>query len=57
MLSRRTSGWKLHDWFFFIIAIVVLFAIFTAALHGFAQNSGLAQGIHKAGLQVSALDC
>ena len=54
MISRRTAGWKLHDWFFLIIAVVVVFAIFTAALHGFAPNSGLAQGIHKAGLQVSA---
>jgi hypothetical protein len=55
MISEHTSDWKLHDWFFFIVlALRAFFAILTAPLHGLAPHSGLTQGIHRAGLQVSA---
>lgn len=53
MLSKRTSGWKLHDWLFFIVIVVILFAVITGLLHGFAPTSGASEALHKAGLQVS----
>ncbi len=53
MLSRRTSSWKLHDWLFFIVIVLLFTALVSAALHGFAPNSGATQAINKAGLQVA----
>lgn len=53
MLSRRMSGWKWYDTIFVIIAFLVIVSIGTAAVHGFAPNSGLADGIHKAGMNIS----
>ena len=53
MLSKRTSGWKLHDWFFAVVFLFVVSAIVLAALHGFAPNSGATRGIHDAGQHIA----
>jgi hypothetical protein len=53
MLSKRTSGWKLHDWLFFIILLFVGSAIFFAAVNGFAPTSGLAKGLSEAGHHIA----
>jgi hypothetical protein len=53
MWSKRTSGWRLVDWFFFIVVVFVVFALLTAALHGFAPTSGASQALHTAGINIS----
>ena len=52
MISKRTSGWKLHDWLFFIFFAILLATIFTATVHTFFPTSSVGIGLHNAGQAV-----
>lgn len=53
MLSRRLKGLPWYDWIAFVIVAFAIMSIAVAAVHGFAPKSGLADGIHNAGVNIS----
>jgi hypothetical protein len=53
MLSKRTSGWKLRDWFLLFLGLAFLVPLFVAIVHGVAPSSGLANAMHQGGHTVS----
>lgn len=53
MLSRRTSGWKLHDWLFLFIVLAILVPLLIAGVHAIAPGSGFGNALHQGGHNIS----
>jgi hypothetical protein len=61
MISEHTSGWKLHDWFFFIVLALRAFfghpySFSTWACASFWIDSRDTQG-RFASIRISEMDC
>jgi hypothetical protein len=55
MMSIRLKGMPWYDWLALLVVVLVVTSIVLATLHGIAPNSGLTQGIHRAGQQIAAV--
>jgi hypothetical protein len=55
MITKRTSSWKLRDWFFLFLILAFGIPLLIAIVHGVAPNSGFSTALHAGGHTISNL--